>query len=156
MLFSATKQARNWSRGCFENKKSSWATFVLYFEFRKRLRLVKKLDIYNFCKSTRTDFWLIYPGYLLAIWGFISPSQVIWFAIPLVICLALVHDHGPLDVCIYLLVAGLLLHMVYLCPDNLPKVLPEPLVVPIFGTLSLIRDNWQNCPYFVPNFEYFG
>ena len=30
----------------------------------------------------------------------------------------------------------------------------DPLVVPIFGTLSRIRDNWQNCPYFVPNFDY--
>ena len=30
-----------------------------------------------------------------------------------------------------------------------------PLVVPNFGTMSLIRDIWPKCPYFVPNCEYF-
>ena len=30
-----------------------------------------------------------------------------------------------------------------------------PLLVLIFGTLSLIRDIWGNCPYFVPIFYFF-
>ena len=34
------------------------------------------------------------------------------------------------------------------------KPAPGPLVVPIFGTLSRIRDIWVNCPDFVPILDF--
>ena len=37
--------------------------------------------------------------------------------------------------------------------DHLEDFDPGPLVVPNFGTMSLIRDIWLKCPYFVPNCE---